>query len=114
VLIGEASHGTLEFYVERARITRALIEGAGFHAIAVEADWPSVYRMSCFVRGAGQDRTADQVLRDFVRFPRWMWRNQVVEASPSGCAGTTGGPEPVGSTASSSIARTSRSISCSM
>src|SRR4051794_4697002 len=46
VLIGEASHGTHEFYVERARMTRALIEGAGFNAIAVEADWPSAYRLN--------------------------------------------------------------------
>jgi erythromycin esterase-like protein len=80
VLIGEASHGTHEFYVERARMTRSLIEGAGFNAIAVEADWPAAYRLNCFVRGAGKDRTAADALGDFVRFPRWMWRNQVVEA----------------------------------
>jgi erythromycin esterase-like protein len=80
VLIGEASHGTHEFYVERARITRSLIEDAGFNAIAVEADWPSAYRVNCFVRGAGEDRTANDALGDFLRFPRWMWRNEVVEA----------------------------------
>jgi erythromycin esterase-like protein len=80
VLIGEASHGTHEFYVERARITRRLIEEAGFTAIAVEADWPAAYRLNCFVRGAGKDRTAVDALGDFLRFPRWMWRNQVVEA----------------------------------
>lgn len=80
VLIGEASHGTHEFYVERARMTRSLIEDAGFNAVAVEADWPSAYRLNCFVRGAGKDRTAAAALSDFVRFPRWMWRNQVVEA----------------------------------
>jgi erythromycin esterase-like protein len=80
VLIGEASHGTHEFYVERARITRSLIEGAGFNAIAVEADWPAAYRLNCFVRQAGKDRTAAEALGDFQRFPRWMWRNQVVEA----------------------------------
>ncbi len=80
VLIGEASHGTQEFYVERARITRRLIEEAGFNAIAVEADWPAAYRVNCFVRRAGKDRTAAAALGDFQRFPRWMWRNQVVEA----------------------------------
>jgi erythromycin esterase-like protein len=80
VLIGEASHGTHEFYVERARMTRRLIEEAGFNAIAVEADWPAAYRLNCFVRGAGKDATAADALGDFVRFPRWMWRNQVVEA----------------------------------
>lgn len=80
VLIGEASHGTHEFYVERARMTRRLIEEAGFNAIAVEADWPAAYRLNCFVRGTGEDRTAADALGDFRRFPRWMWRNQVVEA----------------------------------
>jgi erythromycin esterase-like protein len=80
VLIGEASHGTQEFYVERARITRDLIEDAGFNAVAVEADWPAAYRLNCFVRRAGKDRTAAEALGDFQRFPRWMWRNQVVEA----------------------------------
>lgn len=80
VLIGEASHGTHEFYVERARMTRRLIEEAGFNAIAVEADWPAAYRLNCFVREAGKDRTAADALGGFLRFPRWMWRNQVVEA----------------------------------
>jgi erythromycin esterase-like protein len=80
VLIGEASHGTHEFYVERARMTRRLIERAGFNAIAVEADWPAAYRLNCFVRGTGEDGTAADALGDFRRFPRWMWRNRVVEA----------------------------------
>ena len=80
VLIGEASHGTHEFYVERARLTRRLIETAGFNAVAVEADWPSAYRLNCFVRGSSEDRTAADALGDFRRFPRWMWRNQVVAA----------------------------------
>jgi erythromycin esterase-like protein len=97
VLIGEASHGTHEFYVERARMTRALIELAGFNAIAVEADWPSAYRLNCFVRGAGKDRTAEEALRDFVRFPRWMWRNQVVEAFAVWLRGhNRQAPNPVG------------------
>src|SRR4051795_12294033 len=97
VLIGEASHGTHEFYVERARMTRSLIDGAGFNAIAVEADWPSAYRLNCFVRGAGKDRTAEEALRDFVRFPRWMWRNQVDEAFAVWLRGhNRQAPNPVG------------------
>lgn len=75
VLIGEASHGTHEFYRERARITRRLIEEQGFNAVAVEADWPDAYRVNRYVRGASEDRTAQEALGDFERFPRWMWRN---------------------------------------
>src|SRR4051794_30332857 len=51
VLLGEATHGTHEFYEERARITRRLIEEKGFHAVAVEADWPDAYRVNRYVRG---------------------------------------------------------------
>jgi erythromycin esterase-like protein len=65
VLIGEASHGTHEFHVERARMTRRLIEHAGFNAIAAEADWPGAYRLHCFVRGAGKDHAAAEALGDF-------------------------------------------------
>src|SRR5947209_12882273 len=78
VLLGEASHGTHEFYHERARITRRLIEEKGFTAVAVEADWPDAYRVNRFVRGAGDDVDAMEALADFRRFPRWMWRNTEV------------------------------------
>ena len=78
VLLGEASHGTAEFYRERARITRRLIEEKGFAAVAVEADWPDAHRVNCYVRGGGDDRSADEALGSFVRFPRWMWRNTEV------------------------------------
>ncbi|MFC4638346.1 erythromycin esterase family protein [Deinococcus hohokamensis] len=78
VLIGEASHGTEEFYRERARITRLLIEHRGFTAVAAEADWPDAARVHRFVRGEGEDQTAEDALGDFVRFPRWMWRNRAV------------------------------------
>src|SRR3954447_26692471 len=78
VLLGEASHGTHEFYTERARITRRLIEEKGFTAVAVEADWPDAYRVNRFVRGAGDDDTALDSLGDFRRFPTWMWRNAAV------------------------------------
>jgi erythromycin esterase-like protein len=77
VLIGEASHGTHEFYLERARITRRLIEAKDFTAVAVEADWPDAYRVNCYVRGGSGD-TAEDALGDFQRFPAWMWRNTVV------------------------------------
>ena len=80
VLLGEASHGTHEFYRERARITQRLIDEKGFAAVAVEADWPDAYRVNRYVRGAGDDFDAVEALADFRRFPRWMWRNtEVVE-----------------------------------
>jgi erythromycin esterase-like protein len=79
VLLGEATHGTHEFYEERARITRRLIEDKGFHAVAVEADWPDAYRVNRYVRGQGEDRDANEALSGFQRFPNWMWRNTDVE-----------------------------------
>jgi erythromycin esterase-like protein len=78
VLIGEASHGTHEFYRERALITRRLIEERGFHAVAVEADWPDAYRVNRYVRGAPDDADAEEALGGFRRFPTWMWRNAEV------------------------------------
>jgi len=80
VLLGEATHGSHEFYRLRAAITRALIERHGFAAVVVEADWPDAYRVNRWVRGADGDRTAEEALRGFERFPTWMWRNtDVVE-----------------------------------
>src|SRR3954465_12185697 len=80
VLIGEASHGTHEFYADRAAITRRLIEEQGFTAVAVEADWPDAYRVNSFVRGRTGGPTANEALGGFKRFPTWMWRNtDVVE-----------------------------------
>ena len=76
VLIGEASHGTHEFYECRAEITKRLIGEKGFSAVAVEADFPDAYRVNRFVRGIGDDSTAEESLRDFRRFPLWMWRNE--------------------------------------
>jgi erythromycin esterase-like protein/predicted phosphoribosyltransferase len=78
VLIGEASHGTHEFYAERAELTKRLIAEAGFAAVAVEADWPDAARVDRYVRGRSDDGSADEALRDFRRFPTWMWRNTVV------------------------------------
>ena len=78
VLIGEASHGTHEFYRERARITRRLIQERGFTAVAVEGDWPDAYRVNRYVMGLSSDRDANAALSDFRRFPAWMWRNHDV------------------------------------
>jgi erythromycin esterase-like protein len=75
VLLGEATHGTHEFYQERAAITRRLIEEKGFDAVVLEADWTDAYRVNEFVRGKSKDQTADQSLAGFTRFPEWMWRN---------------------------------------
>ncbi|HKT08311.1 MAG TPA: erythromycin esterase family protein [Gemmatimonadaceae bacterium] len=75
VLIGEASHGTHEFYRIRAEITKRLIRERGFGAIAAEADWPDAYRINRYVRGTGTDADASEALNGFRRFPQWMWRN---------------------------------------
>ena len=77
-LIGEASHGTHEFYRERAEITKRLIKEKSFTAVAVEADWPDAYRVNRYVRGVSDYRDADAALSGFRRFPAWMWRNTVV------------------------------------
>ncbi len=78
VLLGEASHGTHEFYRERARITQRLIAEKGFMAVAVEADWPDAYRVNRYVRHQSDDADAHTALADFRRFPTWMWRNRDV------------------------------------
>src|SRR6266571_6334895 len=78
VLLGEASHGTHEFYFERAQITKQLIIEKGFTVIAIEADWPDANRVHRYVRGASNDSNADEALLGFRRFPTWMWRNTVV------------------------------------
>src|SRR5881409_1524182 len=77
-LLGEATHGTHEFYRERAEITKRLIKEKGFTAIAVAADWPDAFRVNRYVRGISDDRNADEALSGFKRFPTWMWRNTVV------------------------------------
>ncbi|MCW5802348.1 MAG: erythromycin esterase family protein [Deltaproteobacteria bacterium] len=75
VLLGEATHGTHEFYRIRAELTKRLIREKGFSAIACEADWPDAYRVNRYVRGVGADTEASDALVDFQRFPQWMWRN---------------------------------------
>ena len=78
VLIGEASHGTQEFYETRAQLTKRLVDEKGFRAVALEADWPDTFRVHRFVTGRGDDRNANDALGDFRRFPGWMWRNTVM------------------------------------
>lgn len=78
VLLGEASHGTREFYRERAAITKRLIREKGFTAVAVEADWPDAFRVNRFVRGEGDPLAGTDPLEGFRRFPEWMWRNSEV------------------------------------
>jgi erythromycin esterase-like protein len=80
VLLGEASHGTSEFYTWRARITRRLVEEKGFNFVAVEGDWPDCYAVNRFVKGyAGAAPTAAGALAAFRRWPTWMWANREVE-----------------------------------
>ena len=76
VLLGEASHGTSEFYRARAAVTRRLIEQHGFTIVAVEADWPDALKIDRYVRG----RAAGAAEPAFTRFPTWMWRNAEVAA----------------------------------
>ena len=75
VLLGEATHGTSEFYRMRTAITRALVERAGFNIIAVEADWPDAAALDAHVRDLERPPIDWQ---PFSRFPRWMWRNREV------------------------------------
>lgn len=77
-LIGEASHGTQEFYRYRAMLTKRLITEKGFTAVAVEADWPDAHRVHRYVTGQSRDVTGLDAMRDFTRFPLWMWRNTEV------------------------------------
>ena len=84
VLLGEASHGTAEFYDMRARITRELIEKKGFTIVAVEADWPDAQIIDDHIRNttpADNERTADwktNTKRPFTGFPGWMWANHSI------------------------------------
>jgi erythromycin esterase-like protein len=75
VMLGESTHGTHEFYRLRAQITRRLVEERGFTTVAIEGDWPDAYRVNRYVRGVGDDGSADEALSGFRRFPTWMWRN---------------------------------------
>src|SRR5438552_4889296 len=78
VLVGEATHGTHEFYSERAAITKRLIAEKGFSVVAIEADWPDSARVHRYVRGNMADANTNEALSGFSRFPIWMWRNTVM------------------------------------
>ena len=75
VLLGEATHGTHEFYKARADITKRLVLEKNFNVIAWEADWPDALRVNRYIRGDSVDSDAEEALRGFQRFPQWMWRN---------------------------------------
>ncbi len=77
-LLGEASHGTHEFYGERLAISQRLIEQHGFNAVVVEADWPDAWRVNRYIRSRSDDGDAGSALSGFERCPTWMWRNTVV------------------------------------
>lgn len=80
VLLGEATHGTHEFYRARMEITKRLLVEKGFDGVAVECDWPDALRVSRFIQGRNNengmpDAAPENALGNFLRFPRWMWRN---------------------------------------
>ena len=80
VLIGEASHGTEEFYAVRAEITRQLVEDKGFRLVVLEADWPDALRLHRWTSGQTMEKDVGAALGDFRRFPGWMWRNTAMTA----------------------------------
>src|SRR5688500_11858737 len=77
VLLGEATHGTSEFYTWRTEITRRLVTEKRFSFIAVEGDWPDCYKVNQYVKGDGGE-SAEDVLHAFERWPTWMWANREV------------------------------------
>lgn len=92
VMLGEATHGSREFYRERARITRRLIEEQGFGAVVLEAPWEPVRRVDAYIRGEGRDATAEASLAGFVRFPDWPSRNREMSDLVEGLRGLNATP----------------------
>lgn len=81
VLLGEASHGTHEYYTWRTAISKRLIEKHGFNFIAVEGDWPDFYRVNRYIKHyENSDNSSVEVLKEFNRWPTWMWANWEIEA----------------------------------
>lgn len=78
VLLGEASHGTSEFYTWRAEISKRLITEKGFDIIAVEGDWADAYPVNSYIQGSSNYSTAQEALGNFNRWPEWMWKNKEV------------------------------------
>ena len=82
VMLGEASHGTHEFYTWRTAISKRLIEEKGFRFIAVEGDWPDCYKINRYIKGykSSGESSIQQILQNFDRWPTWMWANWEVAA----------------------------------
>jgi len=81
VMLGEASHGTHEYYTWRSYITQRLIREKGFNIIAVEGDWPDCYRLNRFIKGYDiENKSVFKVLHAFNRWPTWMWANWEINA----------------------------------
>ena len=90
VLLGEASHGTADYYTWRAALSRRLIEEKGFSFVAVEGDWPDCYRVNRYVKGRpGTEAGARDVLHAFERWPTWMWANEEIVAFAEWLHGAT-------------------------
>jgi len=96
LLLGEASHGTSDYYTWRAEISRRLIREKGFSFIGVEGDWPDCYRVNRYVKGAPDSGgSAEEVLHAFERWPTWMWANEEVVELAEWLRGYNEGlPEP--------------------
>lgn len=85
VLLGEASHGTHEYYTLRAKISKRLIKEKGFSFVAVEGDWPDCYRLNRYVKGYKDSyKSVRDVLHEFDRWPTWMWANWEIAAFGEG------------------------------
>jgi erythromycin esterase len=80
VLLGEASHGTHEYYTWRTALTKRLVEEKGFHFVAVEGDWPDCFEVNLALKQPHDGQAAAQLLRRFNRWPTWMWGNWEVAA----------------------------------
>src|SRR4051794_14441341 len=80
VMLGEASHGTHEYYTWRSHITKRLITEKGFSFIAVEGDWPDCYGLNRYIKGYAGAGSAVEVLKSFDRWPTWMWANWEISA----------------------------------
>ncbi len=78
VLLGEASHGTSEYYLWRKKISRRLIEEKDFSFIVVEGDWPSCFALNLYVKGKLEKDLEELLRQSFQRWPRWMWANQEI------------------------------------
>jgi erythromycin esterase-like protein len=81
VMLGEASHGTHEYYTWRSKITQRLIKEKGFNFIAVEGDWPDCYRINRYIKNyIDSENSATELLKNFNRWPTWMWANWEIVA----------------------------------